>query len=286
MPCQLLSGGALSEGYPNLEPMTDELTAPPALTSPPALKRTVPPRRDAEGRAFAGSQMCLQVWVNRRQEALSAALLQALSISDQGARVTWKSPLEGPPTGKGSEEKGFKEFKDGQFLEQFGLRDQRPALRRFWPTRGPVWDGLAVVKRDGKPDLLVMVEAKSYPREVYGSGCAAGDASRKDIKRALDATAAWLGIDRPDSWLGSLYQSANRIAHVFFLRETLGCEAVMVNVCFTEDVSIKRPTTKEEWAAAKGVFREALKLDKVATPWLVDLVLEAPRREELLAAAA
>ncbi len=255
-------------------------TIPPIPTTPttqPA-RRVRGKRQDDLGRAFAGSQMCLQVWVNRRQADFSRRLLRALGITDSDARVEWKSPLEGRlPT-----KKAFKEYKDGAFLAQLELDAHRSELANFWPAGGPVWDGLAVVRRSEMPDLFVLIEAKSYPGEVLGSGCVATPNSERKIKCALDETATWLGVARPESWMKALYQSANRIAHVYFLRQKLGLDGVMVNVCFTNDESIGRPTSVEAWESAKRQFRESLELEGVATPWLVDLVLEAPRREELL----
>lgn len=36
-------------------------------------------------------------------------------------------------------------------------------------------------------------------------------------------------------WLGRLYQSANRLAYLYFLREIGGINAFLVNVYFTDD---------------------------------------------------
>ena len=128
---------------------------------------------------------------------------------------------------------------------------------------------------------MLLIEAKSYPNEVLGSGCKAVDDSnsRRLIEKSLDATAAWLRTTRSQAWLGNLYQSANRIAHVYFLRELLGIDARMVNLCFENDP--RTPTTSEEWKTAHHTFRKSLGLEHVSTPWLVDIVLPAAPKEEL-----
>ena len=49
-------------------------------------------------------------------------------------------------------------------------------------------------------------------------------------------------------WLGPLYQSANRIAHLYFLLERCGIPAWLVNVYFINDPY--RPTALAEWEGA------------------------------------
>lgn len=252
--------------------MTDEISESRPAVTPPTAKATRPKRTDDKGRAFAGSQMHLQVWVNRRQSRISSEILRALGITDPDAHVEWLSPVETD---------GFSEYKDAAFLGAMGLSDHVGALRAFWPSGGPVWDGLARVKRaSSDKHLLILVEAKSYPAEVEGNGCQATSPAKERIEQALDVTAKWLGVQRPSSWMGALYQSANRIAHVYFLRERLGLDAVMVNVCFIDDP--RRPTTAESWNNAKIDFRKRLQLNEAVTPWLVDVFLSAAAREELL----
>jgi hypothetical protein len=186
--------------------------------------------------------------------------------------MRWVSPLE---------DHKCREYKDGAFLRALGRSQDAPALSKFWPSGGPVWDGLAVVKQlTAGRDAIILVEAKSYPSEVRGGGCKATPKPRLKIETALDATAAWLAVRRPASWTGALYQSANRIAHVYFLREKLGLEAYMVNVCFVGDP--RMPTTEETWRQAKQAFRSDLGIADVAVPWLIDVTLPAANREELV----
>lgn len=55
-------------------------------------------------------------------------------------------------------------------------------LKQFWPTGGPHWDALAVIDLEGalRPGVLLL-EGKSYPEELYGSGCQAEARSREHI---------------------------------------------------------------------------------------------------------
>lgn len=266
--------------------MTEERNVGPDSAAVTPAKRKAGDRQDSAGRAYAGSQMSLQVWVNRRQPEISAEILKALAIPDDQARIEWVSPIEKVEPGR---KKGFAEYKDGAFLRALGLRAHRAKLKEFWPSGGPVWDGLAKIVRPGSDAIgYVLIEAKSYPGEVLGGGCKAapGSDSRRKIEASLAAASRWLGHEnqtwetRAKSWIGKLYQSANRIAHVYFLRKLLGLEAYMVNVCFTDDP--RTPTTEEDWEKAMVDFAKQLGISDVATPWFADVFLRAASRAELV----
>jgi hypothetical protein len=115
------------------------------------------------------------------------------------------------------------------------LPDLSGMLAELWPQGGPVWDALARVTLHGSrgPGVL-LVEAKSYPQELYSNGCCASEVSRGQIVRALQNTQRWLGVEQTD-WTGPLYQSANRLAHLYFLREVAGVPTWFVNLCFAGD---------------------------------------------------
>src|SRR6185436_13515711 len=168
-------------------------------------------RVDEHGRAFSGSQLQMQIWANCRAREFSVAVLAALHLSYSPETVTWRSPVASSR---------FREYRDEAFLEALGLSPQAANLRRFWPKGGPVWDGLGIVQLTPSSRAVILVEGKSYPDEVRGSGCKArrGSNARKLIETSLADTATALGICLNSAWLGALYQSANRIAHVHFLR--------------------------------------------------------------------
>ena len=242
------------------------------IASPRTSRRSAKPRRDEFGRAFAGSQLQIQCWVNCRTAALTTAALNALGVPSTTS-VEWISPRP----------QRFREFRDGAFLNAVRQNKHLENLRGFWPKGGPVWDGLGLISGSQSPERpVILVEAKSYPEEVHGGGCKAkaGSKSLKLIEQSLDQTAAWLGIQRSASWLGELYRSANRIAHVYFLREIAGVEAYMLNVCFEGDPH--KPTTAAAWADAHKAFAKDLGIAGVGTPWLANVVLPAAERSELL----
>jgi hypothetical protein len=208
---------------------------------------------DEQGRAERGSQLQMQIYANHRREELSAAILSALpDLGGRASGLEWRSPLR---------EQNFAEYQDAAFLDAIGCGDLGEELNRFWPARGPVWDGLATAKLDSGSDGVVLVEGKSYPGEIYGPGSQAGESgsergktSRERIRAAIAATQEALGAEDvgPDDWIGrgqgapgSLYQMANRLAHLHWLRSR-GRQAWLGFICFVEDPTFNA-TTREEW---------------------------------------
>ncbi len=95
-----------------------------------------------------------------------------------------------------------------------------------------------------------MVEGKSYPDEMLkGSPTASGPGSSN--RHLIDSSLAWtrgkLGApeDYADDWSGALYQNANRLAHLLWLREH-GVDAWLVHLLFVGDKTT-RPTTEPQW---------------------------------------
>jgi hypothetical protein len=238
-------------------------------------------RVDDAGRAYAGSQLQLQIYVNRRQAELDHEITQALGLPP--GPLTWVSPLESA---------GFKEYKDAAFLKKLGLERLIEPLGLFWPNSGPRWDGLARIEGS---QTVVLVEAKNYPAEVRGGGCKATDATaitakspvsrttnaRKRIIAALTAAARNLGVRDSSHWTGPLYQYANRLAHVDFLIRN-GVDARMVNVCFTHDPHPTRNTSPEQWLLSCVDLKREIGFIEGAPPWLVDVQLPVRDRSELL----
>lgn len=206
-------------------------------------------RTDGRGRAYAGSQLQVQLYSARRFGALSDALRLALGRSTESLR--WIAPVESS---------GFVELLDDAFLENLGHGAHTNALRSFWPGSGPRWDGLALLEPSG---TVLLIEGKSYPAEMRGGGCQAkAPHSVALIDAALDETKRWLGVPADANWKGALYQYANRLAHVRFLRE-LGIEAWLVNLCFAADPT-KNPTDEHTWRAALTAIKQELGLGDIS----------------------
>lgn len=231
-------------------------------------------RVDDSGRAYAGSQLQIQLYVNRRADELSQHVLEALpSLASLGSDIRWVSPLES---------ERFVEYQDRAFLRAVGLEHLASQLSGFWPSGGPVWDALAAVGFEKYPGVkgVILVEAKSHASEVYGGGCRAAPRSRKTIEAALGATKAWLGVPENADWAGPLYQSANRLAHLYFFREVARVPAWLVNVYFLDDPH--SPTTLEEWQPAIAQVKAELGLTRIAIPHSAELFLPAGSRHELM----
>jgi hypothetical protein len=222
-----------------------------------------PSRTDTQGRAHAGSQRQIQTYVNERESELSCAVADALSAYKLNpAAIRWVSPLRA---------EGYAEFQDAEFLKAVGAENLAPRLSEFWPHRGPCWDALARMEGGG----CVLVEAKSHVSEIFGNGCGAGDGSRTMIQSSLAKTKKWLGANPEADWLGRLYQSANRLAHLYFLREIGNTNAYLVNLYFCGDTHFPNaPRTREEWDREIKLVNEELGIS-VSAPCSASVFLEA-----------
>ena len=218
--------------------------------------------------AARGSQLQMQLYVNREPEKLTAAVLAELPEL-AGRDLCWVAPLEAAR---------FSEPRDRAFLTVIGCDHLTADLAEFWPVRGPVWDALAVTG-DG---FVVLVEAKSHPQEVYGGGTKAGPVSPARIKKALAETQRSLGLaEEPERWMdplrpeehghSSVYQSANRYAHLYWLRK-LGIEAWLVHLLFVEDPTFGR-TSREIWEAAVPQIEDDLGLRGIRVPYATHVFL-------------
>lgn len=221
-------------------------------------------RMDASGRAYAGSQRRLQTYVNERPEQLSAAMLSCLHLDVSAAHIEWISPLA---------RNNYAEYKDADFLSALGLHTMRNKMAEFWPNSGPRWDGLARFPT-GTGFHYIFIEAKSHVPEMYSSGCGArSPRSLNKIVKALNETKIWLRVPPEGNWTGPLYQSANRLAHLYWFREVVGLHAAMVNVYFLGDPH--SPTTMDEWKSGISKAKTSLRISGVEIPGLVELFLPA-----------
>ena len=236
-------------------------------------------RVDEAGRAFKGSQLQIQTYVNRRPAELRAGIVSALpELADPTLVLRWVSPLEA---------ESFREYQDQSFLSALGLEQLADQLRAFWPSGGPVWDALARVEdtHDGGLKGVVLAEAKNYPEEMYSGGCrASSEESRRLIAGSLERTREWLGASDTPAWMGKLYQLANRLAHLYFLNEVAGVPAWFAGILFYDDVD-HHPTKPDKWSGAMQLARVELDLPGAGIPQYDDVLLPARKREELVSSA-
>jgi hypothetical protein len=200
--------------------------------------------------------------VNERRSELSQALAEALQAwkLDESS-IRWVSPLAAD---------NHSEYRDREFLEIIGAGHLAPKLAEFWPRGGPCWDALARLDGGG----CVLVEAKSHVPEVYGKPCGAAGGSLSLIQSSLAQTKEWLGVNQDADWLGRLYQSANRLAYLYFLREIGKVDAFLANVYFTGDQ--RSPTTRQEWDTGIKAVGEQLGISS-PVPYSASVFLEAAR---------
>ena len=188
--------------------------------------------------ALHGSQRWLQIAVNRSPEVLNSPIVEEFDLGPRD-EIKWISPLE-------SED--FAEYRDAEFLERLGVCLKRRSLNDFWPSSGPRWDGLA---RISGPRFLLL-EAKANIPEFDSTPTRATGASLEKINAALSETKKFLGVNLEANWSQCFYQYANRLAHLYLLRELNGLDAYLVFVYFLNDrtVSAGDPVSQEGWEAA------------------------------------
>src|SRR5437660_1623500 len=106
------------------------------------------------GWATHGSRLQTQLYVNRQAEMLAGKVLEALpTLAARAPEVEWVAPLE-KPSAAGA--KAFTESLDNPMLAALGLERLAQELRKFWPSRGPVWDALAIIRfPDGTTGALL-----------------------------------------------------------------------------------------------------------------------------------
>ena len=217
------------------------------------------------GHAKRGSQRQIQDYVNLAPTTLNDAIFSALPIKIQqnAPRIKWVSPLAAEQ---------YRELRDAEFLSALGLGEYSRELNAFWPERGPCWDALGILTTSLQASLPIgiLVEAKSHVPEVYGNGCQAEGKSRALIEKSLNAAKEWCNARANSDWTGPLYQSANRIAHLYFIQRRLNRPCYLVNLYFMNDPY--RPTNHSEWCLALQTVHQELGLT-AAVAGLVEVFL-------------
>jgi hypothetical protein len=176
--------------------------------------------------AKKGSQRRLQEWIDWRAGDLDRRLSAWPSLSRwRNGDLTWLSPLR---------EHGFAELRD-DLWDKAGLPCPTPQEDGFWPRRGPAWDAVATVPRQGGQHGVLLVEAKSHKRELLSPATQAGDRSREMIRSALDATKAHLEVAPEAEWTENYYQIANRLAFLYYLRVRRALPAWLLSIYFVGD---------------------------------------------------
>lgn len=187
-------------------------------------------------RAERGSQKWIQDLINSNGDLLAGMI--RLSLPQLGAKgIIWLSPLQ---------KDDFAEYRDRAFLDRLALQEHAEALGKFWPAQGPQWDGLGRAT-DGSSYFLI--EAKANIPELVSDCGAKSPASQEKIKTSLQNTQRWLKAAPHIDWRTGFYQYANRLAHLFFLREIARVNAFLICLYIVHDTT-HQSTELEQWKGA------------------------------------
>ena len=85
--------------------------------------------------------------------------------------------------------------------------------------------------------------------------------SRKRIQRRLKETQEFLRCKPSIDWTTGLYQYANRIAHLYYLRHLNKINAYLIFIYFVADTT-HIPTSFKEWEGALLLEKKLLGLNK------------------------
>jgi len=218
--------------------------------------------RIQQGSGVKGSQKWIQKLVNEKPEMLNSLIRTQINFPVTDT-ITWHSPIA---------EDGYAEYQDQAFLDLLDITLTKVSLSDFWPSRGPVWDGL------GKSEAgeVFLVEAKSHISEVLSPGTGAGVKSLRKIKKSLNETKSFLHSTSQHDWTSTFYQYTNRLAHLYLLRALNKVPAYLVFVYFVNDKEMNGPQSIDEWAGAIKLLHSFLgigrhKLSKYITDIFIDV---------------
>lgn len=190
------------------------------------------------------SEHWLRVAVNEQTTAFDAKVREALSLPTNEL-IQWLSPVA-------TDE--YAEYYDRSFLTLLGVDDSKAPLETFWPASGPRWDGLAKTS-GGK---VILVEAKAHIAEAVDYGCRAGPQSLELIEKSLARAKRAYRARAEAVWIRPFYQYANRLAHLYYLRQLVGADAYLLFVCLTDAPDVLAPASAAEWRGAIAAIDCAL----------------------------
>ena len=229
-------------------------------------------RVDANGAAYAGSQMLTQLYVNARAD--DSTLPSAPSSRNSGKRHS---------TGAARRRQEYAEYWDAPFLGRLGLADHVDASDLLASRRAALGRASRREPRGSDAPGVLLVEGKSYPGEMLEGSAATSpaDSDRACSSRVprVDAGPARLPL-RHRTWTGRVPERQPTGSPV--LAAIARGAHLAVHLLFTGDP--RAPTTEAEWEAAALEADERLGLSDVDVPGAGHL---APRTaaQELLSVA-
>lgn len=202
----------------------------------------------------------MQKLVNEVPSLLDAQVREKLKLSEEEG-IRWLSPLK---------DDDYAEYRDQGFINLLGVKLNKICLEDFWPRGGPQWDALG----KSNSEKLFLIEAKSHISELSSSTRAENNSLQK-ICRSLEETKSSLGSNAKVDWSRGFYQYANRLAHLYLLRQN-DLPAYLVFVYFLNDSEMAGPATIDQWKGAIELLHTYLgitrhKLQKYTADVFIDV---------------
>lgn len=193
-----------------------------------------------------GSLKWIQALINNNSELVKGKIQD--HIKDDLSLVEWVSPKK---------EDEFAEYRDEKFLKVLGIEKYYPKLSEFWPKGGPQWDALGKLKSK----YYFIVEAKANIPELISSSKAKSENSITKIKNSIFHTKQFLNATSGLNWINGFYQYANRLCHLYFLRELCRENAYLIFVYFCND-NTHISTNYEQWNGVLKLQKHLMSLNK------------------------
>ncbi len=192
-----------------------------------------------------GSLKWIKALINENSELLNRKIQD--HIKDDLSLIEWVSPKK---------EDEFAEYRDKDFLKILGIEKYHLKLSEFWPKRGPQWDALGKLKNK----YYFIVEAKANIPELISVSHAKSKNSITKIQNSITHTKQFLNATSGQNWLRGFYQYANRLCHLYFLRELCGENAYLIFVYFCNDYT-HISTIREQWNGALKLQKHLMSLN-------------------------
>jgi len=182
------------------------------------------------------SEFWLRKLINDNTDLLNDYLINN-QIVHENESIEWLSPII---------KDDFAEYYDEEFLDRleiFKNKLQIP-LREFWPKSGPRWDGLGRTNTN----KCFLIEAKAHIEEAvdYSTG-ATSELSIDLINNSIDKARKFYSDSKMSYWQKPFYQYANRLAHLYYLKELNQVNAYLIFIYFCNAPDVDKPTNKDEW---------------------------------------
>jgi len=191
----------------------------------------------------------LRAAVNDKPDLLNARVAEALGWG-KSESIRWLSPVR---------DDDYAEYYDQEFLNRLGLTQLPTPLASFWPASGPRWDALATTDTG----RVLLVEAKAYIEEsVDFVSRASNPTSLSRIGESLEKAKNWFRARPEAPWASPFYQTANRLAHLYFLHKENALDAWLLFLYFANAPDVPDPCTVEQWEGAVRLTKKCLGLSE------------------------